>query len=125
MASAYERIGGETALRKVVNDFVDRVFDDMMIGFFFRKASRERIRELEFQLAAQLLGGPFRYTGRPLREAHAPHPIMGGQFARRSKILQETLEHHGVPPDVIDLWLQHTEALRAQITSDPSGECND
>ena len=87
----YERIGGEQGLRAIVDDFVDRVFDDVMIGFFFRKVERRRIKELEFQHAAEHLGGPVRYRGRPLQEAHAAHPIMGGQFARRTELLRQTL----------------------------------
>jgi hemoglobin len=121
----YERIGGEQGLRAIVDDFVDRVFDDVMIGFFFRNVERRRIKELEFQHAAEHLGGPFRYRGRPLQEAHAAHRIMGGQFARRAELLRQTLSDHGVPEDIQSAWLAHTESLRALITRDPGGQCND
>jgi len=121
----YERIGGEQGLRAIVDDFVDRVFDDVMIGFFFRKVERRRIKELEFQHAAEHLGGPVRYRGRPLQEAHAAHPIMGGQFARRTELLRQTLSEHGVADDIQRAWLDHTESLRGLITRDPGGQCND
>jgi hemoglobin len=121
-ASAFERIG-EAKLRAIIDDFVDRLFDDVMIGFFFRRASRERIKEMEYQHAAEHLGGPVRYEGRPLREAHATHRIMGGQFARRAKILSEVLVAHGVPEDIRTDWLAHVESLRDQITGDPGSEC--
>jgi hemoglobin len=74
----YDQLGGEAALRAIIDDFVERVFADTMIGFFFRDVPIKRIKELEFQHAAELLGGPVPYKGRPLREAHAKHPIMGG-----------------------------------------------
>lgn len=122
-ASAFERIGGEPELRAIIDEFVDRMFDDVMIGFFFRRASRERIKEMEYQHAAEHLGGPVRYGGRPLREAHAPHRIMGGQFARRATILRDVLSAHGVPEDVRAEWLAHVESLRDQITGDPGSEC--
>ena len=123
MATAYERVGGELGLRAIIDDFVDRMFDDLMIGFFFRNASRERIKEMEFQHAAEHLGAPITYGGRPLRDAHAKHRIMGGQFERRKKILADTLAAHRVPDDVRDAWLAHVESLRAQITGDPGSEC--
>lgn len=50
---------------------------------------------------------------------------MGGQFNRRLKILERTLEDHGVDPEVRRIWLAHNEKLRAQITRDASDECND
>ena len=121
----YERIGGEPGLRAIIEDFVDRMFDDIMIGFFFRGVDRRRIKELEFQHAAEHLGGPLRYRGRPLPEAHSKHRILGGQFARRKELLRQTLADHGAPPDVAEAWLGHTESLRALITGDQAGQCND
>ncbi len=38
-----------------------------MIGFFFRKASRARIKEKEYEFAAQHLGAEVQYTGRAPR----------------------------------------------------------
>ena len=121
--TAYERIGGEPALRAIIEDFVGRVFGDIMIGFHFRNANQARVTEMEYQHAAEHLGGPVTYGGRPLRQAHAPHRIMGGQFERRKKILSDVLKAHGVPDDIHDAWLEHTESLRDLITTDSGSEC--
>lgn len=123
--SPYERLGGEPVLRAIIDDFVDRVFGDMMIGFFFRNASRARVKEFEFQHAAEHLGAGIPYAGRPLRVAHAAHRIMGGQFARRKELLRKTLVDHHVAQDIADGWLAHVESLRAEVTSDPQGRCID
>jgi hemoglobin len=120
----FEDLGGEPALRQIIDRFVDRVFDDVMIGFFFRTAQRERIKQKEYEHAAEHLGAAVTYTGRPLQEAHRAHPIMGGQFSRRLVILKETLEAAGVPEHVKQHWLSHTESLRPLITADASGECD-
>ncbi len=121
--SDYERIGGEEALRALIRDFVGTVFDDVMIGFFFRKANRARIEEMEYQHAAHFLGAALVYQGRPLAQAHKAHPIMGGQFARRKQLLKEAMERHAVPADIERRWLDHTESLREAITGDPGDEC--
>jgi hemoglobin len=120
----FEDLGGEPALRRIIARFVDRIFDDVMIGFFFRAAQRERIEQKEYEHAAEHLGAGIAYTGRQLREAHRAHPIMGGQFNRRLVILKETLEEAGVPEHVKQHWLAHTESLRALITSDTSSACD-
>ncbi|HMI91592.1 MAG TPA: group 1 truncated hemoglobin [Polyangiales bacterium] len=125
MATMFERIGGEAALRAIVDDFVDRIVDDIMIGFFFRGVDRARLKQLEYQHAAEHLGGPVRYEGRPLRQAHAKHRIMGGQFARRKELLRKTLVTHAVPDEIASAWLAHVESLRAQVTTEPDGQCND
>lgn len=99
------------------------MFADPMIGFFFRKANRERVKEKEYELAAQHLGAGTEYTGRPIQQVHAAHPIMGGQFARRLEILRQTLVEAGAPEPVIAHWVAHTESQRSLVTRDPSGEC--
>jgi hemoglobin len=120
----FERLGGEKILRAIVERFIDRVFEDRMIGFFFRNADRSRIKELEYQLAAEFLGADVRYAGRPLAKVHANHPIMGGHFARRRQILKETLEAFQVSDEIVSAWLRHTDALRPLITPEGGSDCD-
>jgi len=123
--SLYARMGGEPALRAVIDDFIDRVYDDIMIGYLFSGVDRQRIKDLEFQHASQFLGGPHAYGGRPLRAAHAKHRIMGGQFARRLQLLRNVFATHRVPEEVQRAFLAHNESLREQVTSQDLGECRD
>jgi truncated hemoglobin YjbI len=121
--SLFDELGGEPVLRAIIDRFVDRVFDDVMIGFHFRNASKTRIKEKEYEFAAAHLGAEIAYTGRPIDEAHRRHPIMGGQFMRRLQILKETLAEFGVPEHVQSHWVAHTESLRNLVTSDAAGRC--
>jgi len=121
----YTQLGGEPVLRAIIDDFIDRVFDDMMIGYLFVSADKARIKQHEFQHASTLLGGPDAYTGRPLRQAHAKHPIRGGHFARRMTLLRQVLTAHGIPASIQQPWLEHDLRLQGQITGDALGECND
>ena len=121
--SLFDELGGEARLRPIIERFIDRTFDDVMIGFFFRNASRERVKDKEYEFAARLLGAPIAYTGRPLTQAHAPHPIMGGQFMRRLQILKETLAEFAVPEHIQRAWIEHTEQLMGVITRDRPDQC--
>lgn len=121
--SAFERLGGEAALRPIIDRFVDRVVSDTMIGFFFRSVDIAELKRREYEFAAAHLGGPVRYTGRPLGEAHGRHPILGGQFNRRLKILENTLLEFNVPEEVRRAWLEHNARLRSVITRDHGDEC--
>lgn len=120
----YEQLGGEAKLLQIIDIFIDRVFENRMIGFFFRNADKKRIKEMEFQLTARFLGADVEYQGRPLDEVHSKHRIMGGQFARRLQILRETLEHYRVPKHIRDAWIEHTESLRPLITRDAGSDCD-
>src|SRR5438093_3660497 len=105
MPTLYEELGGEAKLRQIIDTFIDKVFEDRMIGFFFCAADRSRIKELEFQLIARFLGADIEYRGRFLDEVHAKHSIMGGQFARRLQILREILEVFDVLQHLRDAWI--------------------
>ena len=120
----FEQLGGEQELRTIVDAFIDRVFDDRMIGFFFRNADKQRIKDLEYQLTAHFLGAEVEYQGRPLDQVHAKHPIMGGHFARRRQILKDTLDLYHVPEPIKEAWLTHTDALRPLITPQKDSECD-
>jgi truncated hemoglobin YjbI len=121
--SLFEQLGGEPKLRAIVDDFVDRCFDDTMIGFLFARAERNRIKRFEYEHAARHLGAPVEYGGRALGEAHRPHRIFGGQFDRRRQLLIETLHDHDAPDDVLDAWVSHQDSLRALITKDQDSNC--
>jgi hemoglobin len=122
--SLFEALGADAGLRAIIERFVDRIFDDVMIGYLFRAADRQRVKDKEFEFAAHHLGAPVTYTGRPLAEAHRAHRITGGQFMRRLQILNETLAEFHVPAPVAEHWLNHTLALRAQITDNALDQCD-
>ena len=124
-AALFARIG-EQELRAVLTDFYDRVFADVMIGFMFAGKDRAHLIEREYELTAKFLGAPgVVYRGAPMRTAHGKHTIFGGQFERRLQILKETLAAHEVDPEVRRVWIEHTLALRPQITHDRGSECED
>jgi truncated hemoglobin YjbI len=123
-ASSFEALGGEAALRAIIESFVDRLFDDLMIGYLFRAADRQRVKAKEFEFAARHLGASLEYTGRPLAEAHRAHRITGGQFMRRLQILKETLAEFHAPPEVSAHWIAHTLSLQAQITNNALDQCD-
>src|SRR4051812_19697809 len=97
-----------------------------MIGFMFQGKDRQHLIDREYEFTAALLGAPgVTYAGRPMRAAHAQHTIFGGHFERRLQILRETLADHHVDTAVQKAWIDHTLALRPQITRDQGSECKD
>ncbi len=117
---------GEAKLRAVLADFYDRVFADVMIGFMFQGKDKRHLVDREYEMTARMLGASdVTYTGRPMRTAHGAHTIFGGHFERRLQILREAMADHDVDPEVRQVWIDHTLALRDQITRDKGSECKD
>jgi hemoglobin len=77
----YDRIGGKDAIERLVVDALDIIRADTRINKFFANAN---LFVLKSHLVAQMceaLGGPCKYTGRTMKEAHAGLGISSSDFA--------------------------------------------
>jgi truncated hemoglobin YjbI len=113
--SLYDDIGGEPAIRAVLRTLYDRLFADLLVGFLFAGKDKEKLIEHQLWFTARFLGGPSRYEGRPLPEAHAALPLLAGHFDRRHHLLAEVLREHLVPAHVADEWLRVDASLKAAV----------
>ncbi len=114
-ASAYEAIGGEAAVRAVLQRLYDLLFVDPIVGFLFEGKDKAHIVEEQLALTCSFLGGPQRYAGKPLPEAHAKLPLLPGHFDRRHHVLRQVLDELAVPPAVREAWLRIDEGLRTSV----------
>jgi hemoglobin len=117
MTTLYELVGGEAKVRAILAALYDRLFEDRMVGFLFEGKDKKRIVELQTAFTCGFLGGPERYEGKPLPQAHAALPLLPGHFDRRHWLLEQVLIEHGVPEEVRLAWLRIDEALRTSVLS--------
>jgi truncated hemoglobin YjbI len=115
MTSAYEAIGGQAQVRAVLTSLYDALFTDPIVGFLFRGKNKQRIVEQQVALTCAFLGGPERYEGVPLPQAHASLPLLAGHFDRRHRLLEQALVSHGVPVEAQVAWLRADEGLRLSV----------
>jgi hemoglobin len=95
--SLYERLGGQTAISAVVDDFVANVAADKRINGFFANAD---IPHLKAKLVEQLCagtGGPCTYTGKDMKSAHAGRGIGSKEFDALVADLGKSLKKFKVP----------------------------
>jgi len=121
--SYFTQLGGAAVLQPAVDDFVERLLFDPMIGFHFKGVDSNRLKLLEFQFMARALGADIAYEGRPMRQAHASRTIFAGQFARRQTLLKNTLLDHGIDPTIVGELLAHNEKLRPAVLNLPDQDC--
>ena len=57
MQTFLEQLGGPDKLQEVVDTFVDRVVDDVMIGFFFPRGRCCKIEENGVSFCSAVFGG--------------------------------------------------------------------
>lgn len=78
----YQALGGDVAVKEAVERFYARVFDDERLAPYFSGVDERKLKRHQAMLVAQLLGGPQRYDGRDLGEAHAHLGVTQDDFDR-------------------------------------------
>lgn len=114
--SDWEQIGGEAGAERALRAFLDRVYDDFIIGFLFVGKDKERILRHEVELASTHLGGALGYTGRGVGSLHRPLRINRGQFRRRLALLRTVLREQGIDEGIVERWVAHDAKLESVIT---------
>ena len=66
-ASLYERLGGEAKVRKIVNDILDKNYNNPDIGHYFRKVDMKKLKQLVFEFFS--MGN--RWTASVYRKGYA------------------------------------------------------
>jgi hemoglobin len=117
-ATLYDKIGGYGALEVVVEDFYCRVLDDDQLSSFFAESNMKRLKDKQVEFLAAALGGPRRYTGLSMREAHQARGIVMYHFALMAGHLKDSLCAAGVPPETIAEILSVIAPLAGEIATD-------
>jgi hemoglobin len=107
--SVYEDIGGREGVAEVVDAFYDRVLaDDQLIGYF-EDTDMDDLRTHQRVFIAQVVGGPERYDGEDMREAHAHLDLDEEDFDAVAGHLDDALAECGVE-------MENRETVMSRVT---------
>ena len=101
--SLYERLGGVYAIATVVDDFIDRLMDDPRLNAnpkvdeAHHKVARAGFKYLVTEQVCAAAGGPQKYTGKSMLDAHAQLNISEQEWQAFLNDLQLTLDKFKVP----------------------------
>jgi hemoglobin len=109
--SLYARLGGEPAIRAVVNDFVAITSQNPTVNFKraghpnkweATPANIEQLKERLVQFIGMATGGPQRYEGKDMATAHRGMEITAAEFSASAGDLQKALAKNNVPKPLQD-----------------------
>jgi hemoglobin len=133
--SLYERLGGEKGVQAIVDDFISRALADPRVNWERKNLPRGgflhlgkkptpwtpdpgKIQAMKLHIAqfiAVATGGPSRYQGREMQEAHRGMRIDNSQFDAAIGDLKATLDRQRIPIDDQKELLAIIESTRPQI----------
>jgi hemoglobin len=104
--SLYERLGGEAAIKAVVDDFVGRAAANPKVNFTRKGTPSEwkvtdeslaRLKKHLVQFISMATGGPNKYEGRAMKPVHAGMAITEAEFGALAADLIASLDKFRVP----------------------------
>jgi hemoglobin len=102
----YERLGGEAAIKAVIDDFVARAAANPKVNFTRKGTTAEwkptpagidHLKKMLVDLVGSVTGGPQKYTGRNMKDVHKGMKITQAEFDALASDLKATLDKFKVP----------------------------
>jgi len=113
----YETLGAEGGIRKAVGDFYTRVVADPDLADYFDGVDMVSLRRHQTDMLVAATGGPQRYTGQDMAEAHGGLQITDAAFDKVVGHLGATLTAAGAGDDTIGAVVAALSPLRPAIVS--------
>ncbi len=98
--SLYKRLGGYAAISAVVDDLVERLANNRQLGRFYAHRGADgvaREKQLTKDFITANTGGPLKYMGRNMKQAHAGMRMSKSDWKIFMALLNETLEKFNIP----------------------------
>ena len=95
--SLYDRLGGKPAITAVVDDFIGNVAADTRINQRFGGANIPRLKTRLVDQICEASGGPCKYTGQNMRDAHTGMKITDAEFTALVEDMVKSLDKFKVP----------------------------
>ena len=111
----YERLGGEKKLKKIVNDILDKNFNNPIISHHFRNTDMNKLKKLVFEFFSMGTGGPHQYTGRDMITAHTGLHISGKDFLVGNDDVLLALEENGIGQEEKEEVIAILDSMKADV----------
>jgi hemoglobin len=95
--SLYDRLGGKDAITAVVDEFVANVAADTRINAMFANADIPAFKGKLVDQICEATGGPCKYTGKNMKDAHTGMNITDADFTALVEDLVKALDKFKVP----------------------------
>lgn len=119
----FDALGGVEILRKIAKVFYDKVYAHPWISLYFKEVSQAVIESQQVDFMAQALGGPAKYCGKFVPEAHAHMMISHELFELREQLLMDTFEELKISEELRSRWLKIDRAFKSKVVKKGPSEC--
>lgn len=113
--SAYDKIGGQTAINAIADAFIEQIEFDREIFPYFAESNVDRFREKFSEHLCASTGGPCKYTGDDMVRVHTGMNITESHFNRTVDLLVAAMEKVGLNYRQQNLVLRELAPMRGDM----------
>lgn len=111
----FRELGGLPAITAVVDRLLAKVDNDLRINLFFEKTDHADLRRLVIEQLCEATGGPCKYTGRSMEEAHSGLRLTDQDFSAFVEDLIAAMNELNVPKSSQDKLLALLSPMKPQV----------
>ncbi|MEG4009187.1 group 1 truncated hemoglobin [Microcoleus sp. Pol11C1] len=111
----YEKMGGEPAIKEMVDDFYRDVLADEVVSHFFDHTDMAKQARHQTAFISYALGGTKQYSGRSMEKAHSGLNLQPEHFDAIVKHLTDAIIAHGASPEDLDEVLGKIATLKEAV----------
>lgn len=102
-------------VRRVLEDFYDRVYADPLLSPFFERVTKDRVTDKQYSFMKQCVTGEKVYFGDRPRNAHHWMIISDALFDHRQSLMLQALQAQHLSPEQIGRWVRIEEHFRPDM----------
>jgi ferredoxin/truncated hemoglobin YjbI len=102
-------------VRRVLEDFYDRVYGDPLLSPFFGRVTQDRVTDKQYSFMKQCMTGEKVYFGDRPRNAHHWMIISEALFENRQALMLQALQAQRLSPEQISRWVRIEEHFRPDM----------
>ena len=115
--SLFDKLGGFSAVSKVVSEFYDEAEQHPVTAPYFEGLNMESLMDHQVKFLSQALGGPQQYSGQAMNAAHGDIKVTDEAFDTIGQILQDVLEDNDIETADIETIMALIVSLKEQVVS--------
>lgn len=115
----YAALGERAGIERLMQDFVVRLRADRRIGHHFKDSNPQHLAGQLRDQVCELAGGPCRYDGPSMKQAHEGMAIGRRDFNALVEVLQDTMDARALPFAVQNRLLARLAPMHREIVEPP------
>ncbi len=113
--SIYERLGGEDRIRDIARTILDKHLANPVVKMRYVDTKADEVIPKLVSFLCEATGGPQKYTGKNMLEAHRGMNINDQEFMAVLDDIMEALQEHGVDERTQQELLYANYGMRREI----------